>query len=211
MFSSHAPAWEAIACVNVKKAKAVADCLKKVKEVARPKPSNDKLAREDVLSRAMTAIKIHGWIELARSWTKVGNDPKALSGAVTSTSREVVLVGLQDPLIRELVADNLRDIGVSVERVEQGFEKAYDNLLSEFPGTAAPSLTAMALPSTSPRPPASTSNQPGDRDGCLKTINVKVAACMDVEFKRPGRSSSDFSYIAGCQSKFAAETASCPR
>jgi hypothetical protein len=35
------------------------------------------------------------------------------------------------PLIRELVADNQKDIGTTVGRVEQGFEKTYDN---ESPG-----------------------------------------------------------------------------
>lgn len=208
MYSSHAAAWEAIACVNVAKAAAVDRCLANVRSALSRKVPPDALAREAVLAKAMTAIKIHDWVELARSWKNVGNDPKILSQTVSAASKESVTYALQDPLIREYVAENLKDIGMVVGRVEENFERAYDNLLSEFPGAASQNLQAMAVPQT----PSPSAMRPAlDRDGCLKAINVKVASCMDSEFKRPNRNSSDFGYIAQCQSKFATETAACPR
>ena len=209
MFSSHAAAWEAIACTNVAKVAAVDRCLTKVRQALSSKPVEDKLARAGLLSKAMTAIKIRDWVELAQSWKNIGNDPKVLVGTVGAVSKSAVNAAIQDPLIRELVASNLKDIGISVERVEQGFEKTYDDLLQQFPNAADPSLQAMLVP-PSPQSP-SAPKRSGDRDACLKAVNVKIAACMDTEFKRPGRSDTDFGYIGKCHDRFAGETSACPR
>jgi len=146
MFASDAAAWEAIACVNVAKAAAVDRCLAKVRQVIQSTSVADPIASQDLMSKAMTAIKIKDWLDLAISWKDVGNDPNVLTQTVSSVSQEAAKAAIQDPLIGQLVADNLQDIGISLTRVQEGFDSTYQELLKEFPNAPTKELQAYATP-----------------------------------------------------------------
>lgn len=205
IFQSHAAVWEQMACVDLAKGVAVGKCLASVRinrgDDATGLPRY--FASEEVFERADQVVKLNDWLELARSWASIGNEPAALRGAVERSAPEVVQAGIRDPIIQDFVNQNLEAIGVANDRIDEVFDQTIEAIETNFPGAVSPGLRSLysAL--------SGSSAGAGDPEACKRAATAKIGACIEVEFAKPGRDPMDFTHIDRCSEQFRPELNLC--
>lgn len=214
IFQSHAAVWEAIHCVHEAKQAAVDRCAQRVR-ANRAKiggPIDDAmnavvkvqaLTDPESLQKARDIIKYVRWADLAKRWTGVGHDSSRLSGLMHETSQEVATKALRtkDEVVRTIVNDNLRDIGVLHSDVAAVFDRTIARIEREFPAATRGGGPASGAPFATPNRPSG--------QACREAVNEKIAACMSKAVNDPSRALNNFSFYERCSRQFKSELDQC--
>lgn len=202
-YQSHAVLWEKIHCATLAKDAAVSQCLAKVSAIRAVREAAEEELRDDDLDvqRALDLIKIKDWMELADTWRNTGNDPASLQATVDQTSRKIVDEAISNPVIRQVINDNLDRLNIANSDVQTEFDNAIASLETEYPNAGSNWSDEEAGPA-----PAGRVSSVAD---CQRDVKEKIASCANSIMSDPSHDPSDFSFWATCKQKFGSQYAAC--